>query len=61
MSLQSCGTCGYAVAMADGHCRHCHPAVTTPETHPVLNLKLLVPLVLTVLLLSIFLYRIFLH
>lgn len=60
MSLRACGTCGYAVAVGDGHCRHCRPSVTTPAAYARFNLKLLVLLGSAALLLTIFLYRIFL-
>ena len=29
MSLESCGTCGYALSIADHRCRHCAPSVAT--------------------------------
>ena len=61
MSLQSCGTCGYAVAVGDGHCRHCHPSVITPTVYAWFNLKLLVLLAPVALILGIFFYRMFFH
>ena len=61
MSLESCSSCGYAVAILDGGCRHCNPSATDSATHSARNYKLIVTLAPVALLVGFFLYRIFVH
>ena len=61
MSLQSCDSCGHALAIVDGQCRHCHSSANASAAHARFDPRLLVMLAPLALFLGIFLYRIFLH
>ena len=61
MPLQSCATCGYALAIIDGSCRHCNPTAPDFATRPPSNFKLVLTLAPVALLLGFFIYRLFIH
>ncbi len=60
MSLECCATCGYALAIVDGHCRHC--ATTGQEANSplkILQSRLLLPIASAAFLVAVLVYRIF--
>jgi len=60
MSLECCATCGYALAIADGHCRHCaNTGQATTSTLKILQSRLLLPIVSAAFLVAALVYRIF--
>ena len=61
MPLQSCDSCGHAVATVDGHCRHCCASTTPVAIFQRSNLQLFVTLAPIVVLLGFLVYRMFVH
>ena len=58
MPLEPCPVCGYALSIADHHCRHCASAVKALPDVPF-NGKHLGQIILTVMALSLLAYLIF--
>jgi hypothetical protein len=58
MPLEPCPTCGYALSIADHHCRHCAIASTAIPSGPF-NAKYLQPMIMAVVVLSVLVYLIF--
>jgi hypothetical protein len=58
MPLEPCPTCGYALSIADHHCRHCATASRAISQRPF-NAKYLQPMIMAVVALSVLIYLIF--
>ena len=60
MSLESCATCGHALAMADHRCHHCSPdTVGTQRRAKGIEFHLLIAL--AALVLAVLIYQVFLR
>jgi hypothetical protein len=59
MPLEPCPTCGYALSIADHHCRHCAIASTAIPSRPSIAKHLQQMIIMGVVALSLLVYLIF--
>jgi len=61
MPLEPCPTCGYALSIADHHCRHCATASRTISSRLINAKHLQQMIIMAVVVLSVLVYLIFLR
>jgi len=59
MPLEPCPTCGYALSIADHHCRHCATASQAIPSRPSIAKHLQQMIIMGVVALSVLVYLIF--